>query len=463
MVLARPLKSARAPPPPPHSRPGARLSPGDPTMSAAARGASVALDASPRRARPRRAPAAVRAARGGGAAPARLGSRNAAAAVRGAPPADAAPRIAPSPRSPRRARASPRARAAADDGAFGFDDAALDDDDDAYPGMRFDAADGAPPEPSASRSRWAVEEGDIAMSPEERVAAAADRGRGDRALDDDDDWPPPGGGGGGGGGWVDDEWSPAPADTAGEDAAAARSRSNRAGASGSRGGDDNSDDSFLGASKSSFGSSSARGGGWLGSDDIIAGGNEYFLEGDDDWYEPEYVEIDAPEGSVLEKVQRLHLRQPADYTFEDGEYFDLTGFVKDNTDNQFALVLEVAERARERRVEHLEALNPAPADAALPPIQHAVVDLALEVEASGGATSAFGAMREAADRARLRWELQEAAWAWDNYCEEHMEALGVSERAARLLHMGQRVEDAMDFEKDLAAHEDDYNAKPPRT
>ena len=53
-----------------------------------------------------------------------------------------------------------------------------------------------PPRPSASRkNKWAVEEGDIAMSPEERVAAAADRGRGDRALgddddDDDDDWPP---------------------------------------------------------------------------------------------------------------------------------------------------------------------------------------------------------------------------------------------------------------------------------
>ena len=371
------------------------------------------------------------------------------------------------PRPARRvARASPRARAAADDGAFGFDDAALDDDDDAYPGKRFTPPWTAPPRTLGVPLARAVS--DIAMSPVERVAAAADRGRGDRDIDDDayddyDDWPPPGGGGGGGGGWVDDEWSPAPADTAGEDAAAARSRSNRVGASGSRGGDDDSDDSFLGASESSFGSSSARGGGWLGSDDIIAGGNEYFLEGDDDWYEPEYVEIDAPEGSVLEKVQRLHLRQPADYTFEDGEYFDLTGFVKDNTDNQFALVLEVAERARERRVEHLEALNPAPADAALPPIQHAVVDLALEVEASGGATSAFGAMREAADRARLRWELQEAAWAWDNYCEEHMEALGVSERAARLLHMGQRVEDAMDFEKDLAAHEDDYNAKPPRT
>ena len=36
-------------------------------------------------------------------------------------------------------------------------------------------------------------------------------------------------------------------------------------------------------------------------------------------------------------------------------------------------------------------------------------------------------------------------------------------RAARLLHMGQRVEDAMDFEKDLNLHEEDYNAKPPRS
>jgi hypothetical protein len=77
----------------------------------------------------------------------------------------------------------------------------------------------------------------------------------------------------------------------------------------------------------------------------------------------------------------------------------------------------------------------------------------------GGKTSAYLAMKEAADRARLRWELQEAAWAWDNYCEEYMPELGVSERAARLLHMGVRVEDAMDFEKDLMTHEDDYNAR----
>ena len=194
-------------------------------------------------------------------------------------------------------------------------------------------------------------------------------------------------------------------------------------------------------------------------DDIIADAGASWFENDEDWYEPEYKAVDAPDGSVLEKVQRLNLRQPKEFGFADGEYFDLTGYVKDNTDNQFALVLEVAERARERRIEHLESMNPAPPDQVLPPIQQAIVDLALEVETSGGKTSAFIAMREAADRARLRWELQEAAWAWDNYCEEQMPALGVSERAARLLHMGKRVEDAMDFEKDLNVHNADYNIR----
>ena len=194
-------------------------------------------------------------------------------------------------------------------------------------------------------------------------------------------------------------------------------------------------------------------------DDIIADAGASWFENDEDWYEPEYKAVDAPDGSVLEKVQRLNLRQPKEFGFSDGEYFDLTGYVKDNTDNQFALVLEVAERARERRIEHLESMNPAPPDQVLPPIQQAIVDLALEVETSGGKTSAFLAMREAADRARLRWELQEAAWAWDNYCEEQMPALGVSERAARLLHMGKRVEDAMDFEKDLNMHNADYNIR----
>ena len=194
-------------------------------------------------------------------------------------------------------------------------------------------------------------------------------------------------------------------------------------------------------------------------DDIIADAGASWFENDEDWYEPEYKAVDAPDGSVLEKVQRLNLRQPKEFGFADGEYFDLTGYVKDNTDNQFALVLEVAERARERRIEHLESMNPAPPDQVLPPIQQAIVDLALEVETSGGKTSAFLAMREAADRARLRWELQEAAWAWDNYCEEQMPALGVSERAARLLHMGKRVEDAMDFEKDLNMHNADYNIR----
>ena len=50
----------------------------------------------------------------------------------------------------------------------------------------------------------------------------------------------------------------------------------------------------------------------------------------------------------MEKVQRLHLREPRISplkTASTGPH----GFVKDNTDNQFALVLEVAERARERK------------------------------------------------------------------------------------------------------------------
>ena len=35
-------------------------------------------------------------------------------------------------------------------------------------------------------------------------------------------------------------------------------------------------------------------------------------------------------------------------------------------------------------------------------------------------------MSEAADRARLRWELQEASWCWDNWVEEHMAQFGIS-------------------------------------
>ncbi len=78
----------------------------------------------------------------------------------------------------------------------------------------------------------------------------------------------------------------------------------------------------------------------------------------------------------------------------------------------------------------------------------------MEVDASGGKTSAFLAMSEAADRARLRWELQEASWCWDNWVEEHMAQFGISERAAKLLHMGERVEDAMDFEASLYDRDD---------
>ena len=77
----------------------------------------------------------------------------------------------------------------------------------------------------------------------------------------------------------------------------------------------------------------------------------------------------AEPGSILEKVQRLHLGEPADHTFQDGEYFTLTNFVKQKADNDFCLVLEVAERARERKIERLESLHPTPEINALPEIQ----------------------------------------------------------------------------------------------
>lgn len=68
---------------------------------------------------------------------------------------------------------------------------------------------------------------------------------------------------------------------------------------------------------------------------------------------------------------------------------------------------------------------------------------------SGGKTSAYLAMREAADRARLRYELQQASWCWDKYCEDSMRSMGVSEKAEQMLHMGERQNEAMDFERDL--------------
>ena len=75
------------------------------------------------------------------------------------------------------------------------------------------------------------------------------------------------------------------------------------------------------------------------------------------------------------------------------------------------------------------------------------------MDASGGKTSAFLAMSEAADRARLRWELQEASWCWDNWVEEHMAQFGISERAAKLLHMGKEWK-AMNFEASLYDRDD---------
>ena len=53
-------------------------------------------------------------------------------------------------------------------------------------------------------------------------------------------------------------------------------------------------------------------------------------------------------------------------------------------------------------------------------------------------------MSEAADRARLRWELQEASWCWDNWVEEHMAQFGISEKSGKIVaHGRERVEDAI--------------------
>ena len=75
--------------------------------------------------------------------------------------------------------------------------------------------------------------------------------------------------------------------------------------------------------------------------------------------------------------------------------------------------------------------------------------MALEIELSGGKTSAYLAMREAADRARLRYELQLASWCWDKYSEDSMRSLGVSEKTEAMLHQGERIDEAMDFEREL--------------
>jgi len=63
------------------------------------------------------------------------------------------------------------------------------------------------------------------------------------------------------------------------------------------------------------------------------------------------------------------LNEPSDFSFKDGEYFDLMGYVKRKTDNEFCLVLEVAERARERKIERLENVNSSVGQPRLPPIQ----------------------------------------------------------------------------------------------
>ena len=73
-------------------------------------------------------------------------------------------------------------------------------------------------------------------------------------------------------------------------------------------------------------------------DDIISESSQHWFDNSDEWYEPTYKEVNARKGSVLEKVQRMHLNEPSDFSFKDGEYFDLMGYVKEKTDNEFCLV-----------------------------------------------------------------------------------------------------------------------------
>ena len=154
--------------------------------------------------------------------------------------------------------------------------------------------------------------------------------------------------------------------------------SGRAGSSSARAPSGFDDDTFLGVDMDEdlTASSSGRRGRDFGEvpssssmhppEDIIT--EQEWLDGGDSWYDPVYKEVDAPRGSVLEKVQRMHLNEPGDFTFKDGEYFDLMGYVKAKTDNEFCLVLEVAERARERKIERLESYNSG-SSSTLPPIQ----------------------------------------------------------------------------------------------
>ena len=114
------------------------------------------------------------------------------------------------------------------------------------------------------------------------------------------------------------------------------------------------------------------------SSDFSSGPDDGWFD-NDDWLQPAYTEVTAEPGSILEKVQRLHLGEPADHTFQDGEYFTLTNFVKQKADNDFCLVLEVAERARERKIERLESLHPTPEINALPEIQQVILKALLRL------------------------------------------------------------------------------------
>ena len=204
------------------------------------------------------------------------------------------------------------------------------DDDDEFPaGMSYRSTSTA----AAGGSQWAVQEADITMSPTARAAATArpvatnpgrwadeddrDTGFDDRNSNSRDDR------------WQHDEtdngWSERAAGESRERERGAQSRNPRA--YGDTSGYERNGDggNFNGdtQNKNQTGGTPS----WQ-NEDIIADSGQDWFENDEDWYEPEYGSVDAPAGSILEKVQRVHLREPKDYTFPDGEYFDLTGFVK---------------------------------------------------------------------------------------------------------------------------------------
>lgn len=159
--------------------------------------------------------------------------------------------------------ASQQGVAAAADADPGYlDDYGLDEDDD----DSLRRPRGGPRAPPSSRPAWAMREEAVSITPEQRRAAVtyarddrASQGGGGYGRDQNQNQKADDGGGGGGGGG-DGRWNSA--------ATEMRQRMDAGAGVGSAG--------------------------W-GNEDIISDGGQAWFEGDDDWYEPEYREITAPE------------------------------------------------------------------------------------------------------------------------------------------------------------------------